>query len=151
MAPRRRRYFLAGIAGALFSIPCVILAGIAYTNAAVPFVVFVVVAPLVVAALSATWFDAAAQRATPSRSGLEIAGCVGATLTCLTCVALYSLLLAITRGDSWIAAFLIYAVTSLLMFWPLLLIGGVLVGLIASTKRFAPLTIGSSDRGARLR
>jgi hypothetical protein len=137
MAPRRRRYFLAGIAGVLFSTPSVILAAVAYTNVAVPFVAFVVVAPLVVAALSAIWFDAAAQRATPSRSGLAIAGCVGATLTCLTSVALYSLLLAIAHGASLIATFLLYAVASLVLFWPLLLIGGVLVGLIASTKRFA--------------
>jgi hypothetical protein len=137
MAPRRRRYFLSGFAGAVFSMPCVILAGIAYTNVPVPFVVFLVVAPLVVAALSAIWFDAAAARATPSRSGLSIAGCIGATMTCLSSVALYSLLLALAHGDSLIATFLIYAVGSLVLFWPLLLIGGVLVGLIASTKRFA--------------
>jgi mannose/fructose/N-acetylgalactosamine-specific phosphotransferase system component IIC len=137
MAPRRRRYFLAGIAGALFSVPCVILAGIAYTNVAAPFAVFVVVATLVVAALSAIWFDAAAQRAARSRSGLAVAGCVGATLTSLTSVALYSLLLSIAHGESLITTFLLYAVASLVLFWPLLLIGGVLVGLIASTKRFA--------------
>jgi hypothetical protein len=137
MAPRQRRYFLAGIAGAIFSTPCVILAGIAYTNVAVPFVVFLVVTPLVVAGLSAIWFDAAAQRAAPSRGSLAIAGCVGATLTCLNSIALYSLLLAIARGESLIAAFLSYAVASLLLFWPLLLVGGVIVGLIASTKRFA--------------
>lgn len=135
--PRQRRYFLAGITGAIFSTPCVILAGIAYTSVAVPFVVFLCVAPLVVAGLSAIWFDAAAQRASPSRGGLAVAGCVGATLTCLTSIALYSLLIAIARGESPVTSFVVYAATSLFLFWPLLLVGGILVGLIASTKRFA--------------
>jgi len=137
MAPRRKRCYLAGITGALFSIPCVIAAAIAYTNVTISFLIFVGAAPLVVAALSAIWFDAAARRATASRSGLAIAGCVGATMTYLSGVALYSLLLAIVRGASLLGAFLIYAVGSLLVFWPLLLIGGVVLGLIASTRRFA--------------
>jgi hypothetical protein len=137
MAPRRRRYYLAGVTGALFSIPCIIVAGIAYTNVTVRFTIFIGVALLVEAALSAIWFDAAARRATPSRRGLAIAGCVGATLTYLSSVALYSLLLAFVHGDSLLESFLVYAVSSLLLFWPLLLIGGVLVGLIATTRRFA--------------
>jgi hypothetical protein len=58
-------------------------------------------------------------------------------MTYLSGVALYSLLLAIVRGASLLGAFLIYAVGSLLVFWPLLLIGGVVLGLIASTRRFA--------------
>jgi hypothetical protein len=137
VVPQRKRQLLAALVGALVSSPCVLLAGIGYSNVTSQFIVFLAVSPFVIAILSATRFDIAVRRAKQTRFGLTVAGCIGATLTCLTFVALYSLLLVMTRGGPWLAGFTLYAVFSIAMFWPVLLIGGGLVGWIAGTKRFA--------------
>jgi hypothetical protein len=136
VAPRRRRQVLAGLAGLIGSGRGVYVADVGITNATTSFVIFLVVAPLIVAILSAGWFDVTTRWSKKSRFNLVAAGGMAAVLTCASFVLLYSLLSSSVLGGPWFQVFLIYLIAALSIFWPELIIGGSLVGWVAGTKRF---------------
>jgi hypothetical protein len=101
------------------------------------FVAFLTLPPLAVAILSATLFDVVAIRVKQTPLSLIVAGWISAAITGTTLVALYTLLDAQARHGSWIGYFVSYESNALIMFWPVVVVGGGLVGWIASTNRFA--------------
>jgi hypothetical protein len=138
MSPRRKRQVVAALAGALVSLPyAFFLSVLGYPNATFKFVAFLTLPPLVVAILSAAVFDIVAFRVKQTPLALIVAGWISATITGTTLVALYTLLDPQARHGSWIKFFVSYESIALMMFWPVVVFGGGLVGWIASTKRFA--------------
>jgi len=135
MLPRRKRQWVAALAGALVSTPYV--AAVVLSGATSHLVAYLVLPPLVVAILSATTFDIVACRVKQTRIALMVAGWISATLICTTLVALYTLADPQARHGSWTSLFVSDEYIALLMFWPVVAVGGGLVGWIAGTKRFA--------------
>ena len=138
MTPHRRRNIVVGATSAAISSPAVLLAAIGYSNRIGRFFCFVVGALILVGVLAAAWFDVVTRFTKRTRWGLVVAGSISAILTCLTFVALYSLLTSHEGQGSWISRFLGYAVVSFSAFSPHIFLGGMLVGWIAGIKWLSP-------------
>jgi hypothetical protein len=137
---------VVGAVAAIAAVPLTALAGLAVSNQAPVYLLFVVTATAFVGTAAMLLFPLMLMVTGTSRAGFCVAGVLCALATCLVFVFLFTLLGALMGRGPWLAGFIVYAAFSFIRLGPALIAVGPSWRLDCQCPTIRPLTIVGAGR-----